>query len=106
MRRCPAALTSSPTAITETNDVSLNSETQVLANTGSTRRQAWGTMICFIACQTSSGAGKRPLLIVPVTVVSTYHATQSAAIVAMPIHVLRRPEIESRVRDDFRIRLA
>ncbi len=37
--------------MTETSEVSLNSETQVLASTGSTRRAACGSTTSRIACQ-------------------------------------------------------
>jgi hypothetical protein len=37
--------------MTDTRDVSLNSDTQVLASTGSTRRTAWGNTISRIVCQ-------------------------------------------------------
>jgi hypothetical protein len=50
-RICSATCASSPTAITETSEVSLNNEIQVLASTGRMRRAACGITTLNIACR-------------------------------------------------------
>ena len=41
-------------------------------------------MICFVDCQNCNGDGKRFVLIVPVTIVATAHATSKTRIEAVP----------------------